>query len=116
MILYINRFYIAICVLRSISQYIGLMLKDVHLHVGFYYKKSVGPPVYDLFISICNWKRGKQGYKIFFEVFFFVQKENWEIFVSGRGCGHKGIFLIDEVWRYSNEHPRDAFRTENKLN
>lgn len=75
MILYINRFYIAMCVLRSISQYIGLMLKDVHLHVGFYYKKSVGPPVYDLFISICNWKRGKQGYKIFFEVFFLFKKK-----------------------------------------
>lgn len=28
MILYINRFYIAMCVLRSISQYIGLMLTD----------------------------------------------------------------------------------------
>lgn len=28
MILYINRFYIAMCVLRSISQYIGLKLTD----------------------------------------------------------------------------------------
>lgn len=57
MILYINRFYIAMCVLRSISQYIGLMLTDDRLHVGFYWKKTAGPPVCDLFI--CNWKRGK---------------------------------------------------------
>lgn len=114
MILYINRFYIAMCVLRSISQYIGLMLKDVHLHVGFYYKKSVGPPVYDLFPFAIG-REGNRDIKYFLK-FFFVQKENWEIFESGRGCGHKGIFLFDEVWRYSNEHPRDAFRTENKLN
>lgn len=114
MILYINRFYIAMCVLRSISQYVGLMLKDVHLHVGFYYKKSVGPPVYDLFLFAIG-REGNRDIKYFLK-FFFVQKENWEIFESGRGCGHKGIFLIDEVWRYSNEHPRDAFRTENKLN
>lgn len=43
MILYINRFYIAMCVLRSISQYIGLMLTDDRLHVGFYWKKNDWP-------------------------------------------------------------------------
>lgn len=60
-------------------------------------------------------REGKRIMKYFFEVFFF-QKKNSEFFESGRDCGHKGIFLINEVWRYSNEHPNDAFRTENKLN
>lgn len=61
------------CVLRSISQYIGLMLKDVHLHVGFYYKKSVGPPVYDLFPFAIG-REGNRDIKYFLK-FFFVQKK-----------------------------------------
>lgn len=110
MILYINRFYIAMCVLRSISQYIGLMLTDDRLHVGFYWKKkTAGPPVCDLFI--CNWKRGKNDYEIVFDLFFKKKTEN--DFEKGRGLGHKCtcIFKNEEVWRYSNEHPSDAFWT-----
>lgn len=61
------------CVLRSISQYIGLMLKDIHLHVGFYYKKSVGPPVYDLFPFAIG-REGNRDIKYFLK-FFFVQKK-----------------------------------------
>lgn len=58
MILYINRFYIAMCVLRSISQYIGLMLTDDRVaRRVLLKKKTAGPPVCDLFIW--NWKRGK---------------------------------------------------------
>lgn len=58
MILYINRFYIAMCVLRSISQYIGLMLTDDRVaRRVLLKKKTAGPPVCDLFI--CNLKRGK---------------------------------------------------------
>lgn len=58
MILYINRFYIAMCVLRSISQYIGLMLTDDRVaRRVLLKKKTAGPPVCDLFI--CNRKRGK---------------------------------------------------------
>lgn len=56
MILYINRFYIAMCVLRSISQYIGLMLTDDRV-ARRVLLKTAGPPVCDLFI--CNRKRGK---------------------------------------------------------
>lgn len=58
MILYINRFYIAMCVLRSISQYIWLMLTDDRVaRRVLLEKKTAGPPVCDLFI--CNWKRGQ---------------------------------------------------------
>lgn len=57
MILYINRFYIAMCVLRSISQYIGLMLTDDRVACRVLLKKTAGPPVCDLFI--CNRKREK---------------------------------------------------------
>lgn len=74
MILYINRFYIAMCVLRSISQYIGLMLKDVHLHVGFYYKKSVGPPMYDLFPFAIG-REGNRDIKYFLKFFFLFKKK-----------------------------------------
>lgn len=74
MILYINRFYIAMCVLRSISQYVGLMLKDVHLHVGFYYKKSVGPPVYDLFPFAIG-REGNRDIKYIFWSFFLFKKK-----------------------------------------
>lgn len=68
MILYINRFYIAMCVLRSISQYIGLMLTDDRVARWVLLKKTAGPPVCDLFI--CNWKRGKNDYEIVFDLFF----------------------------------------------
>lgn len=47
MILYINRFYIAMCVLRSISQYIGLMLTDDRVARRVLLKKTAGPPVCD---------------------------------------------------------------------
>lgn len=58
MILYINRFYIAMCVLRSISQYIGLMLTDDRVaRRVLLEKKTAGLPVCDLFI--CNRKREK---------------------------------------------------------
>lgn len=107
MILYINRFYIAMCVLRSISQYIGLMLTDDRVARRVLLKKTAGPPVCDLFI--CNWKRGKNDYEIVFDLFFKKKTENY--FEKGRGLGHKGtcIFKNEEVWRYSNEHPSDAF-------
>lgn len=62
------------CVLRSISQYIGLMLKGVHLHVGFYYKKSVGPPVYDLFPFAIG-REGNRDIKYFLKFFFLVKKK-----------------------------------------
>lgn len=70
-------------------------------------KKTAGPPVCDLFI--CNWKRGKNDYEIVFDLFFKKKTENY--FEKGRGLGHKGtwIFKNEEVWRYSNEHPSDAF-------
>lgn len=51
----------------------------------------------------------KNDYEIVFDLFFKKKTENY--FEKGRGLGHKDtcIFKNEEVWRYSNEHPSDAF-------
>lgn len=109
MILYINRFYIAMCVLRSISQYIGLMLTDDRVARRVLLKKNCWPASL-WFIHLQSEER-KNDYEIVFDLFFKKKTENY--FEKGRGWGHKGtcIFKNEEVWRYSNEHPSDAFWT-----
>lgn len=83
MILYINRFYIAMCVLRSISQYIGLMLTDdrvarrVLLEKKLLARQSV---IYSFVIE----REEKWLWNSFWS---FFQKENWELFRKREGFG-----------------------------
>lgn len=75
MILSINRFYIAMCVLRSISQYIGLMLTDDRVaRRVLLRKKTTGPPVCDE-----KW--------LWNSFWSFFQKENRELFRKREGFG-----------------------------
>lgn len=83
MILYINRFYIAMCVLRSISQYIGLMLTDdrvarrVLLEKKLLARQSV---IYSFVI-------GREDKWLWNSFWSFFQKENWELFRKREGFG-----------------------------
>lgn len=83
MILYINRFYIAMCVLRSISQYIGLMLTDDRVARRVLLRKNCWPASVR-FIHLQSEER-KNDYEIVFDLFF--QKENWELFRKREGFG-----------------------------
>lgn len=83
MILYINRFYIAMCVLRSISQYIGLMLTDDRVARRVLLKKKLlarQSVIYSFVIE----KEEKWLWNSFWS---FFQKENWELFRKREGFG-----------------------------
>lgn len=83
MILYINRFYIAMCVLRSISQYIGLMLTDDRVARRVLLKKKLlarQSVIYSFVIE----REKKWLWNSFWS---FFQKENWELFRKREGFG-----------------------------
>lgn len=83
MILYINRFYIAMCVLRSISQYIGLMLTDDRVARRVLLKKKLlarQSVIYSFVIE----REEKWLWNSFWS---FFQKENWELFRKREGFG-----------------------------